>query len=236
MIVNEVPEVFDPEKTLIFCDLDGVIADYMQGFQMALWDIYGVYLEAHFCTEHDIMDPAFEIAQASRVPPQSREQFEVLMSRATSWNAQFFVNLLPKQPLWQKMVNWPGQVVFITTRHPHQTRVTMAWLVRYGLMDYDPSSKRRLILSNDKPKVIKGYVDNLMEIPYEDYQFVFIDDKLDTVVNVAELNLPRLTVCVPSRTYTKFRTGHPEWAAIEKTNTPVCLAEDQEIAIKMSLE
>lgn len=220
---------FDPTDTQLFCDIDGVVADTMRSFRWVVWDRYKVALDEKDINTFNAPYAIFKkVKEKGHLPPKNIQELEGFLSKVCFWNPDFFRNLRPRSPFWPTIRNWAGPIVFISTRHPSMQDMTEAWLDRYGLWKRKPGS--RLILTSKKQDYL------LMESVETKDNILFIEDKLETVINVSKLVMSNVYVRVPLRPWNNPDTSDQnkkEWSEVSGKSGKIEIQSDELILQSM---
>lgn len=214
---------FEPKKTIVYCDIDGVVADTMLAYRMMIWDRYKVVVHEKDITQFDAQKSLYDKVMAETpFPSRDLDEFSTFMTRVCFWNPQFYLDLLPLSPIWDAMQNlvrrerkegpfMAGPVTWITTRHYSMWDITWQWLYRYGLVHHRQESSPNLILESKKEEVLKT---SAKEMP--DCNIVFIDDKVTTIANVMALQMPNIFCRIPARSWNtnESEQSKEDWSPI----------------------
>ena len=242
---------FNPDKTVIYCDIDGVLTDCILAYRLAIWDRYRVIVHDSDITQFDAQISLFDkIKKRSAYPPRDMEEFETFMTRSCFWNPSFYRNMVPLFPMWEairgfiirvlknELMKQPRlyqmAVMFITTRHVSMYDETWNWLFRYGLVFGGEAKWSNLSLNSHKYLEIE----DARKIIPSDYTILFIDDKVKNVADVARCNLPNVHCRVPARPWNDpelSEQNRNDWKVIDIHDTTVRRMNDEDIIEELDI-
>jgi len=180
-------------KTILVCDMDGVICDAMTNFIMAVWDKYRVLITYNDINQFDCTRATYlKVKERSKFPPKDFDDYNNYMVKVCFWNPYFYESMLPRIALWEPISQFPDRTIFMTSRHPGMRITTENWLSKYGFVVDHPDD---VMLRGDKWVQIEKIAEK-----NPDARIVFIDDKMKTAIKVGAMKLPQVErIFVPGR-------------------------------------
>jgi hypothetical protein len=216
---------------ILISDVDSVLADFMTPFRMYIWNKYRVAIREEDMTSFNGTGITYaRVRELSPFPPKDFDEYDAVVSKATVWSPEFVRNLLPLEPLWNAMMDFPVQRIFLTTRHPSMKHITEGWLKQYGLLRSQSSDS--FILRRDKWNFIEDIAKR-----HENQMILFYDDKLSTAVRVALLDLPNVRVRVPRRPWNDPTTSQTakEVMVLETPRLAFAIRPDVDLVTELEL-
>ena len=201
---------------LIISDLDGVLANTLDGVLTFLWEEYKLTFEPDDIDEYDIAAALYKQPVTNVAFPNAT--LAAVLEEACWRNPHFFLRLKPYWSVhraYQLHRAAGGPIVFATARcadvagvaalevddhrvgHADAGGATAAWLQHWGYGDCD------LYAGKDKAELVKKILANL-DSRHHGRDVWFVDDCLATVEVVARA-FETMRVFVPSRPWTDFR-------------------------------
>lgn len=182
----------------LIMDIDGTIANAFDPWQDAVWDMYGVIVPESSIRIYDLAKASHSrVSSSSGNPPNSYEEYETYLDNRCFFNPDYYRSMRPYFEFWRLITeSWEQGVLYMTARSPRFRAPTHAWLEKYG---FSNAEKGRLCMTKDKQKeVLRLAMANRKE------SYIFIDDKLSTAREVADLDLANVRVFVPERRWNEL--------------------------------
>ena len=194
-------DLFHKNKTCIVTDLDGCLVNIWESLQIYLWDRYKVWVHAVANRQFDADKGIFHLMKDHF---ETTEDLGKALAEVMWHSGIWYQNARPHYTYWQALLDWQATATeplrFLTARSECLRDSTMGWLHRWGFRTSAPF----VILeggTNNKLKHLTHWS--------ESHEIVFIDDKIQTVIEVARANLPNVKCVLCAQPWND--SDSPDW-------------------------
>jgi hypothetical protein len=199
-------DLFHKGTTAIITDLDGCLVNLWEALQIYLWDRYQVWVPPEANRRFNIGEGIFEIMEPHGFSTAEELNASLWMGL---WNSGiWYQTARPNFTYWQALLKWKAEakepIRYLTARPGCLVDSTLGWLHRWGLRTISPN----VIVegtSKDKLKHLKHWS--------ETFKIVYIDDKIQTIIEVARAKLPNVRCILFAQPWND--ADSPDWKAVD---------------------